>query len=182
MTKKYPFAKMQSRLKLRKFDEWQQEGFRIASTKLFPDTLKRNEMPSENYKKTAFEISQEQIALAGYRMGEMLNQIFDSRELTREDYEKDKNEYQKQSEATESTIGQGANDKWLWVKTRSALASTNDLRDSTINVDVENSVVTLKGTVASRAQKEKAVEVAKNVDGVKAIKNMIKIQPNNSPK
>jgi len=76
ITEKYPFAKMQNRLKLGKFDEWQQEGFRIASTKLFPPTLKRNEMPSEEYKKKAFEIAQEQIALAGYRMGDMLNQIF----------------------------------------------------------------------------------------------------------
>jgi hypothetical protein len=33
-------------------------------------------MPSESYKKQAFEIAEEQIALAGYRMGEMLNQIF----------------------------------------------------------------------------------------------------------
>jgi hypothetical protein len=79
MTQKYPFAKMQNRLKLGKFDEWQQEGFRISSTELFPPTLKRNEMPSGNYKKRAFEIAQEQIALAGYRMGEMLNQIWEVR-------------------------------------------------------------------------------------------------------
>jgi len=78
VTEKYPFAKMQNRLKLGKFDEWQQEGFKIASRRLFPDTLKRNEMPSEKYKRQAFEIAQEQIALAGYRMGEMLNQIFSS--------------------------------------------------------------------------------------------------------
>lgn len=77
MTDKFPAAKMQSRLKLGKFDEWQQEGFQIASTKLYPETLKFGEMPSEEYKKAAFEISEEQIALAGYRMGAMLNQIFD---------------------------------------------------------------------------------------------------------
>ncbi len=33
-------------------------------------------MPSDIYKKQAFEIAVEQIALAGYRLGEMLNQIF----------------------------------------------------------------------------------------------------------
>ena len=76
MMKKYPFAKMQSRLKIGKFDEWHQEGFQIASTKIYPSSLKFGEMPSENYKKMAFEIAQEQIALAGYRLGEMLNQIF----------------------------------------------------------------------------------------------------------
>ncbi len=76
MIKKYPFAKMQSRLKIGKFDEWQMEGFQIASTKVYPASLKFGEMPSESYKKQAFEIAQEQISLAGYRLGEMLNQIF----------------------------------------------------------------------------------------------------------
>lgn len=76
MTKKYPFAKMQNRLRTGKFDEWQQEGFQIASTKLYPASLKFGEMPSESYKKQAFEIAQEQIVLAGYRLGDMLNQIF----------------------------------------------------------------------------------------------------------
>jgi hypothetical protein len=78
MMKKHPFAKMQNRLKPGKFDDWQKEGFQIASTKLYPKSLKFGEMPSENYKKMAFEIGQEQIALAGYRLGEMMNQIFGS--------------------------------------------------------------------------------------------------------
>lgn len=75
---KFPYSKMQNRLELGKFDEWQQEGFKIASTKLYPASLKFNETPSEAYKKQAFEIAQEQIALAGYRLGDMLNQIFDN--------------------------------------------------------------------------------------------------------
>ncbi len=76
ITKKYPFEQMQSRLAIGKFDQWQQESFQVASAKLYPSTLKRGEMPSENYRKMAFKIAEEQIALAGYRMGEMLNQIF----------------------------------------------------------------------------------------------------------
>ena len=74
--KKYPAAKMQSRLKLGKFDEWQQEGFQIASTKVYPASLKFNETPSDEYKKMAFDISEEQLALAGYRLGAMINEIF----------------------------------------------------------------------------------------------------------
>ena len=76
---KHPYSKMQSRLQIGKFDEWQREGFQIASTKLYPASLRFNETPSESYKKQAFEIAQEQIALAGYRLGEMLNQIFDKK-------------------------------------------------------------------------------------------------------
>ncbi len=75
ITKKYPFSKMQNRLELGQFDKWQQESFKLASTEVFPPTLKRFEVPSDSYKKRAFAISQEQIALAGYRLGQMLNQI-----------------------------------------------------------------------------------------------------------
>jgi hypothetical protein len=85
MMKKYPAAKMQSRLKLGKFDDWQQEGFQIASTKFYPASLKVGIAPSEEYKKMAYEIAEEQIALAGYRMGAMLNQIFDNREINKEE-------------------------------------------------------------------------------------------------
>lgn len=83
MMKKYPFAKMQSRLKIGKFDEWQQEGFQIASTKLYPASLKFGEMPSESYKKQAFEIAEEQITLAGYRLGEMMNRTFGSQQAAK---------------------------------------------------------------------------------------------------
>jgi hypothetical protein len=73
--KKYPFEKMQNRLEIGKFDQWQQESFQVASTKLYPASLKRGEMPSAAYQKMAFKIAEEQIALGGYRMGEMLNRI-----------------------------------------------------------------------------------------------------------
>lgn len=176
--KKYPPAKMQNRLELGKFIEWQKEGFQIASTKLYPASLKFGEMPSENYKKQAFEIAQEQIALAGYRLGEMLNQIFGTEELTREQYEKARIDYQKQAKENGSIIGQGINDSWLWVKTRSAMAATSELRDSVINVDVEDAVITLRGTVTNKEEKEKALKVAKAIEGVKSVKDMLKIMQN----
>ena len=76
IVKSYPESNFASRLDLGKFDSWQQESYRIASTKVYPATLKRNEMPSDDYKKMALQVSEEQIALAGYRLGAMLNQVF----------------------------------------------------------------------------------------------------------
>ena len=61
------------------------------------------------------------------------------------------------------------------MKTRFDLAAADDLRDSTINVDVDNGVVTLTGTVASAAQKTRAEAVAKAVEGVKSVKNQLKV-------
>ena len=100
--------------------------------------------------------------------------------ITREDYDKDKDMYSKRAEEAGSTIGSGAEDGWLWTKTRAALATTDDLRESTINVDVENNVVTLRGTVGSKAQMDAAYKVASEIDGVTSVKNELKVAPGDS--
>jgi hypothetical protein len=94
---------------------------------------------------------------------------------TREDVEKNKENYKKEAEGLGRKIGTGANDLWLWSKTRYELAAADDLRDSTINVDVDNGVVTLSGTVASAEQKTRAGTVAQGVEGVKNVKNELKV-------
>ncbi|GIU81795.1 MAG: hypothetical protein D6687_02315 [Acidobacteria bacterium] len=76
ITAEYPLSSMRNKLELGKYDKWHEEAFEIAVTKVYPPTLKMFEMPSEEYRKEAFRISKQQIALAGYRIGETLNQIF----------------------------------------------------------------------------------------------------------
>ena len=98
--------------------------------------------------------------------------------ISREEYEKGKESFAEEAKRLGRTIGTGANDGWLWTKTRAVLATTDDLRDSTINVDVDNAVVTLSGTVATQAQKTKAAQVAKGVEGVKSVKNSLVVSAN----
>ena len=100
-----------------------------------------------------------------------------NRAPTREEYERNKEQYQREAKGSGRTIGSGVNDGWLWVKARFDLAAADDLRDSTINVDVDNAVVTLTGTVASAAQKTRAEQVAKSVEGVKSVRNQLKVSP-----
>lgn len=100
--------------------------------------------------------------------------------ITREEYDKDKDRYASDAKQAGATIGQGVEDGWLWTKTKSALATTDDLRDSTINVDVENAVVTLRGSVGTAAQKAAAVKVAKAIDGVKDVKDSLTVNANDS--
>ncbi|HEY8224185.1 MAG TPA: DUF4397 domain-containing protein [Pyrinomonadaceae bacterium] len=95
--------------------------------------------------------------------------------ITREEYEKNKDRYAEEAKRLGRKIGAGANDGWLWTKTRAALANENDLRDSTINVDVENEVVTLSGSVSNDGQRTKAEKVARGVEGVKNVKNQLTI-------
>ena len=63
---------------------------------------------------------------------------------------------------------------------RGALALVNDLRDSTINVDVEKKVVTLRGSVANADQKKKAEDATKKIDGVAKVVNKLEIKSDNS--
>ena len=97
--------------------------------------------------------------------------------ITREEYDRDKDSFANDARQLGRTIGTGANDGWLWTKTRALLAAAEDLRDSTINVDVDNAVVTLSGTVATAAQKASAEKVAKSVEGVASVKNNLTVQP-----
>ena len=99
---------------------------------------------------------------------------------TREETERDRERYSREARESGRTVGTGANDLWLWVKTRFDLAAADDLRDSTINVDVDNDVVTLTGTVATAAQKTQAETVAKAVEGVKSVRNQLKVQSGNA--
>jgi osmotically-inducible protein OsmY len=103
-----------------------------------------------------------------------------NRPPTRAEYEANKERYNREAKQSGRKVGTGANDTWLWIKTRFDLAAADDLRDSTINVDVDNDIVTLSGTVASAAQKTKAETVAKAVEGVKSVRNQLKVQSGNA--
>jgi hypothetical protein len=96
---------------------------------------------------------------------------------TRAEYEKNKQTYAEEAKSLGRKIGTGLDDGWLWTKTRFDLAAADDLRDSTINVDVENGIVTLSGTVANHEQMAKAEQIAKSVEGVKGVKNLLKVAP-----
>ncbi|HKY43384.1 MAG TPA: BON domain-containing protein [Pyrinomonadaceae bacterium] len=99
---------------------------------------------------------------------------------TREEYERDKARYEREAKESGRRVGSGANDGWLWVKTRFDLATTDDLRDSTIDVDVDNGVVTLSGTVASNAQKARAEQVVTVVEGVRSVRNQLRVSSGNA--
>lgn len=95
--------------------------------------------------------------------------------ITREEYEKDKDRYGQEAKSAGDKVGATATDGWLWVKTKAALTAVDDLRDSTINVDVEDGVITLRGNVANADQVKKADAATKAIEGKKSVKNMLKV-------
>ncbi|HJR08768.1 MAG TPA: BON domain-containing protein [Pyrinomonadaceae bacterium] len=96
--------------------------------------------------------------------------------ISEADYERDKARYGTEAKDAGETIGSGLKDGYLWVKTKGSLAAVDDLRDSTINVDVDNGVITLRGDVASAAQKSAAVKTANGIDGKKSVVDKLQIK------
>ena len=80
--------------------------------------------------------------------------------------------------ATKRT-GRAIDDGWIKSKIYAQyLADWNTvLDDSDIDVDVNNNVVTLNGTVKSAEAKAKAVATAKTTDGVRSVRDNLKVAP-----
>lgn len=65
----------------------------------------------------------------------------------------------------------------LTTKVKSALAADVGLRTVTrIDVDSADGVVTLKGKVSSANEKRRAEQVAKKVDGVRVVRNQLRVE------
>ncbi len=117
-------------------------------------------------------------ANANANTGSNSNRWTNANSVTREQYDRDRAEYERDKGS--STIGTGANDSWIWFKTRAALMATDDLRDSTINVDVSNAVITLKGSVATPAERTKAETVANGIEGKSKVVNQLTVAAKDS--
>jgi len=98
---------------------------------------------------------------------------------SKEDYGRDAANYRAEAKNKGESVGESIEDGWIHLKVRAALAAADDLRDSTINVDVDKNVVTLRGSVGSAAQKTKAATVAK-VDGVTSVNNKLEVKADGS--
>lgn len=72
-------------------------------------------------------------------------------------------------------------DIWLRMKVQTALVFHNNVNASNTEVSVKDGIVTLKGKAVSQAQKELTTEYAKDVEGVKGVKNeMMLANPDNT--
>jgi len=75
-----------------------------------------------------------------------------------------------------------AKDGWISTKSKIALLTSDGFSVSGANVDTVNGNVTLHGKVATDADKVKAEETVKQVDGVKSVKNLLQVVPDSEKK
>lgn len=76
-----------------------------------------------------------------------------------------------------SKTGEAITDGWITTRVKSKFVGEDLLKDSDINVDTNNHVVTLTGTVMSAAGRARAVAEAKEVEGVHQVIDRLTIGP-----
>ena len=76
-----------------------------------------------------------------------------------------------------SKTGEVITDAWITTRVKSKFVGEDLLKGSDINVDTNNHVVTLRGTVVLAAGKARAEAQAKEVEGVRSVMNNLVIGP-----
>jgi osmotically-inducible protein OsmY len=80
------------------------------------------------------------------------------------------------SPPTQEGTGEYIDDTVITTKVKAAVFSEPSLKSAEINVETFKGVVQLSGFVSSRADINKAVEVARSVNGVKSVKNDMRLK------
>ena len=75
------------------------------------------------------------------------------------------------------SVGEYASDAVVTTKVKAALVAEKELSALDVAVETNNGVVTLSGTVATDMQADAAARVARGVEGVKQVENMVKVDP-----
>jgi S1/P1 Nuclease len=74
----HPKSSMDGQINPGQFEAWAKEGHEKSKANAYPATLKRNRKPSVAYLRSTFRVAEPSVALAGYRLADMLNTLFGS--------------------------------------------------------------------------------------------------------
>lgn len=97
--------------------------------------------------------------------------------VTRENYNDDlAREARDRAAKSGDTVGGSLDDAWIHTKIRSRLLGEGEFPGGSLNVDVKDNMVTLRGNVSSREDRTKAEELAKATDGVKSVRNLLTVK------
>ena len=80
------------------------------------------------------------------------------------------------STSTSSSTGQYIDDSTITAKVKTALINDPVVKANEINVETFKGAVSLSGFVSSQSAVNRAVELAKGVEGVKSVKNDMRLK------
>jgi len=73
------------------------------------------------------------------------------------------------------SVGTTIDDATITAKVKTALISDEVTKAGKIDVDTSRAAVTLKGTVGSKAEADRAMQIARSTEGVTAVRSELKI-------
>ncbi len=98
------------------------------------------------------------------------------REVARSEYTPEQARQEaERAKSNNETVGSSIDDAWIHAKIVAELATDSTTPERKINVDVNNNVVTLRGNVDTPEQKQEAERIARETDGVKQVKNQLRV-------
>jgi osmotically-inducible protein OsmY len=77
---------------------------------------------------------------------------------------------------TQRSTGQYVDDKTISTRVKTALISDKEVKAGNIDVETYKGVVALSGFVESKSEAERALTLARNVNGVKSVKDDMHIR------
>jgi len=80
------------------------------------------------------------------------------------------------STSQQSSTGEYIDDTWITTKVKAQIFNEPTLNVTDINVETRKNVVQLSGFVDSTATMNKAVEIARSVEGVSSVKNDMRLK------
>lgn len=80
------------------------------------------------------------------------------------------------STAKQESLGEYTDDSIITAKVKTAIFNDENLKATEINVETFKGVVQLSGFVSSSGDQQRAVEVARSVGGVKAVRNDMRVK------
>jgi hyperosmotically inducible protein len=84
--------------------------------------------------------------------------------------------------STTESMKTNASDSWITAKTKIALFADSRAPGSSVNVETSKGMVSLRGKVATEAEKKAAEEIARGIEGVQGVRNELQVVPGSAKK
>ncbi len=111
----------------------------------------------------------------GQQLDGAIEQTQQAAASTQQDLQAAASDMKREGEAAMDSVSDSATDLAITAKVKAALAADDQLSALGINVDTLNNVVSLQGPAPSMEAAERATVLAKAVDGVSEVKNMLTV-------
>lgn len=114
-------------------------------------------------------------ATIGQKLDGAIEQTQQAATATQQDLQAAATDMKREGEQAVQSMSDSASDLAITAKVKAALAADDQLSALGINVDTANTVVSLKGPAPTAEAAERASVLAKAVDGVSDVKNMLTV-------